>query len=178
MRQVKPFHKNKNWPYLFNRSIFNHSFIEHRYIFWVKADFAVLWAFHYAIKFVFFMIYNLLILYFYIFQYFLKFSSCNIWSFCVCHRCFQCEYFPIKLSDIPLKALTIRWYNVNKTICRRCPTLFQHYFNVGLRSCINIEQVWKSNFGFSFAFNVGSILFQFWSTVLKQRWSNFEMLAE
>ena len=147
-------------------------------MFWVKADFAVLWAFHYAVKFFFFKIYNMLILYFYIFQYVLNFWSCNIWSFCVCHRCFQCEYFLIKLFDIALKALTICWYSVNKTICRRCPTLFQRYFNVGFRSCINIEQVWKSNFGFCFVFNVGSMLFQFWSTTLKQCWSDFEMLVE
>ena len=56
-------------------------------------------------------------------------------------------------------------------------TLFQHCFNVADRRCINVVQRWKSDVGFCFIFNVGSRLFQRWSTTLKQRWSDVEMLA-
>ena len=63
------------------------------------------------------------------------------------------------------------------TLFRRCVTLFRHCFNVGHWRCINIVQRWKSDVGFCFIFNVGSTLFQLWSTTLKQRWSDVEMLA-
>ena len=56
-------------------------------------------------------------------------------------------------------------------------TLFQCCFNVKHRRCINIVQRWKSDVGFCFIFNVESTLFQRWSTTLKQRWSDAEMLA-
>ena len=52
----------------FGMSIFNYLFIERRYIFWVKWDYPVLWAFLCTFKFVFFKIYIMLILYLDIFQ--------------------------------------------------------------------------------------------------------------
>ena len=62
------------------------------------------------------------------------------------------------------------------TLFRRCVTLFRHCFNVGHWRCINIVQRWKSDIGFCFIFNVGSTLFQLWSTTLKRRWSDVGML--
>ena len=56
-------------------------------------------------------------------------------------------------------------------------TLFQRCFNLGHRHCINVVQRWKSDVGFCFIFNVGSTLLQPWSTTLKQRWSDIEILA-
>ena len=41
---------------------------------------------------------------------------------------------------------------------------------------IHVVQRWKSEVRFCFIFNVGSKLFQRWSTTLKQRWSDLEML--
>ena len=63
------------------------------------------------------------------------------------------------------------------TLFRRCVTLFRHCFNVGHWRYINVVQLWKSDVGICFIFNVGSTLFQRWSTTLKQRWSDAEMLA-
>ena len=57
---------------LFNMSIFNHSFIERRYIFWVKWDCTVLWTFLFVIKFAFFKISNMLIFDFIIFHFILQ----------------------------------------------------------------------------------------------------------
>ena len=62
------------------------------------------------------------------------------------------------------------WNNVVSTLFRRC-------FNVGQWRCFNVVQRWKSDVGFCFIFNVGPTLFQRWSTTLKQRWSDVEMLA-
>ena len=61
-----------------------------------------------------------------------------------------------------------RWNNVEIKLYQRC-------FNVVSTSGINVVQRWKSDVGFCFIFNVGSTLFQRWSTTLKQRWSNVEM---
>ena len=63
------------------------------------------------------------------------------------------------------------------TLFRRCSTLFRRCFNFGHWRCINVVERWKSDIGFSFIFNVGSMLFQRSSTTLKQRWSDVEMLA-
>ena len=63
-----------------------------------------------------------------------------------------------------------RYFDVASTLFRRC-------FNVGVRRCINVVQRWKTDVGFCFIFNVESTLFQRWSTTLKQRWSDVEMLA-
>ena len=43
--------------------------------------------------------------------------------------------------------------------------------------CINVVQSWKSDVGFSFIFNVGSRLFQRWSTMLKQHWCQKRLLS-
>ena len=55
--------------------------------------------------------------------------------------------------------------------------LFQRCFNVVHWRCINVVQRWKSDVRFCFIFNVGSTLYQRWSTMLKQRWSDVEILA-
>ena len=67
--------------------------------------------------------------------------------------------------------------NVVPTLFQRCIALSLRCFNVGYWHCINVLQHWKSEVGFCFIFNFGSTLFQRWSTKLKQRWSNVEMLA-
>ena len=59
----------------------------------------------------------------------------------------------------------------------RFETLFRRCFNVGHWRCTNVVQRWKFDFGFCFIFNVGSTLFQRWSTKLKQRWSDVKMLV-
>ena len=66
--------------------------------------------------------------------------------------------------------LRTRWNNVEINLYQRC-------FNGGHQRSVNVVQRWKSDVGFCFIFNVGSTLFQRWSTTLKQRWSNVEMLA-
>ena len=61
----------------------------------------------------------------------------------------------------------LRWNNVA-----------QRSYNVSARCWNNIVvQSWKSDVWFCFIFNARSILFQRWSTTLKQRWSGVEMLA-
>ena len=60
---------------------------------------------------------------------------------------------------------------------RRCVTLFPRCFNVRHWRCINVVQRWKYDVGFCFILNVRSTLFQRWSTTLKQRWSDVEILA-
>ena len=47
-----------------------------------------------------------------------------------------------------------------------------------IQRCINVVQRWRTDVGSCFILNVGSTLFQRWSTALKQRWSNLGMLAE
>ena len=69
------------------------------------------------------------------------------------------------------------WNNVVSTLYQCCATLFRRCFNVGDWRCINFVQHWKSDVVFCFIFNVGSTFFQRWFTTLKQRWSDFEMLA-
>ena len=54
--------------------------------------------------------------------------------------------------------------------------VLQYSFNVGLWRCINFVQQWKREIGFCFIFNVGSTLFQRWSTTLRQHWSSVEVL--
>ena len=73
-----------------------------------------------------------------------------------------------------------RCINVVPILCnvfRRSVTLFRSSFNVRHSRCINVVQSWKSDVEFCFIFNVGSMLFQRWSTTLKQRWSEVEMLT-
>ena len=74
---------------------------------------------------------------------------------------------------------TLAWNNVVSTLHQRWETLFQRCVTLFQRPgrCINVVQRWKTDVGFCFIFNVGSMLFQRWSTTLKQRWSNVEMLA-
>ena len=67
--------------------------------------------------------------------------------------------------------------NIVPVLFRRWVKLSWRCFNVEHWRCINVLQRWKSDVGFCFIFNVGSTLFQRWSTTLKQRWSNVEMLA-
>ena len=55
--------------------------------------------------------------------------------------------------------------NVDTRLNRRC-------FNIGHWRCINVVQRWKSDVRFCFIFNVGSTLFQRWSTTLIRRWNN------
>ena len=62
-------------------------------------------------------------------------------------------------------------------LLQRCVTLFWGCFNVGHWRCINVVQRWKSDDWFYFIFNFGSTLFQRWSTALKKRWSDVEMLT-
>ena len=80
-----------------------------------------------------------------------------------------------------LTGFDIAFTNVEDTLKQRqdkvVSTLFQRCFNVGHRRCINIVQRWKSDVGFCFIFNVESTSFQRWSTTLKQRWTDVEMLA-
>ena len=59
-----PLHK-ANMVLPFNKSIFNYYFIEYSYIFWIKWYYQALPVFFSAFKFV---LWNMLILYFYIFQ--------------------------------------------------------------------------------------------------------------
>ena len=74
--------------------------------------------------------------------------------------------------------------NIDTTLYQRCATLFQcsmlfQYCATLFQCCfINVVQHWKPDVGFCFIFNIGSALFQCWSTKLKQRWSDIEMLAE
>ena len=63
------------------------------------------------------------------------------------------------------------------TLIRRCATLFRCYFNVRNWRCINAVQHLKHDVGFCLIFNVEPTLFQRWSTTLKQRWSDVEILA-
>ena len=63
------------------------------------------------------------------------------------------------------------------TLYQHCTNFVQRCFNVGQQRCINVVRRWKSYVGFCLIFNVGSTLFQRWSTKLKQRWSDVEMLA-
>ena len=72
----------------------------------------------------------------------------------------------------------LHWNKVDTTLYQRCATLFRRLatllrcsFNVGHRFCINVVLLWKSDVRFCFIFNVGSTLFQHWSTTLKQRWN-------
>ena len=71
--------------------------------------------------------------------------------------------------------------NVDARLKQRCinvlPTFFRRCFNVSHWRCINVVQRWKSDVEFCFISNVGSTLFQRWSTSLKQHWSNVEMLT-
>ena len=80
-----------------------------------------------------------------------------------------------------LTGFDIAFTNAEDTLKQRLDkvisTLFQCCFNVGHWRCINFVQRWKSDVGFCFIFNVGSTLFQRWSTTLKQRWSDVEILA-
>ena len=62
-------------------------------------------------------------------------------------------------------------------VFQRCFDVFQRCFNVTHGRCINVVRCWKSDVGFCFIFKVGSKLFQRWSTMLKQCWSDVEMLA-
>ena len=61
------------------------------------------------------------------------------------------------------------WNKVDTTLYQRCSTLSRRSFDVA--------QLWKSDVGFCFIFNVGSTLFQRWSKTLEQQWSDVEMLA-
>ena len=58
-----------------------------------------------------------------------------------------------------------RWNIVEITLC-----------NVVTR-CISVVQRWKTDVGICFIFNIGSALFQRWSTTLKQDWPDVEMFA-
>ena len=75
----------------------------------------------------------------------------------------------------------ITFTNVEATFKQRrdkvISTLLQRCSNVEYRRCINVVQRWKSDVGFCFIFNVGSALFQRWSTTLKQHLSYVKMLA-
>ena len=87
--------------------------------------------------------------------------------------------FNIALTNVDAR-LKQRCINLLPTLCNVVSTLcnvFRRCFNVGHGRCINIVQRWKSDFGFCFIFNVGSTLFQLWSTTMKQRWSDVEILA-
>ena len=65
-----------------------------------------------------------------------------------------------------LKAIVSTLCNVDSTLFQgRTPTLYR------------LVQRWKSDVGFCFIFNVGSTLFERWSTALKQHWSGNEMVA-
>ena len=74
--------------------------------------------------------------------------------------------FHIALSNVEV-TLKHRWYNFLSMLS-----------NVMSMSGIDVVQSWKLYVRFCFIFNVGSTLFQWWSTLLKQRWSDVEMLAE
>ena len=75
-----------------------------------------------------------------------------------------------KEGGCPLCKLEQSWDKIVSTLFQRC-------FNVAHWRCINVVQRWKSDLGFCFIFNVGSKLFQCWSTTLKQPWSDVEILA-
>ena len=66
------------------------------------------------------------------------------------------------------------WNNVQKKF-RQCCVVST--FNVGHRRCIYVAQRWKSDVGFCFIFKVRSTFFQRWSTTMKQRWFDVEMLT-
>ena len=98
--------------------------------------------------------------------------------------CITITQSTIITSPIGFNTSTLGWNNVVSTLyqrCatlfRRCVTLFRRCFNVGHWRCINVVQRWKSDVGFCFIFNVGSMLFQHWSRTLKQRRSDVEMLT-
>ena len=69
------------------------------------------------------------------------------------------------------------WGYIETTLIQRCGTLFGLCFNVGYWRCVNVVQRLKSDVRFCFIFNVRSTLLELWSTVLKQRWSDVEMLV-
>ena len=77
----------------------------------------------------------------------------------------------IRTYDCSPTGFDIAFTNVENTLMQRQDkvvlTLFQRCFNVGQRRCINVVQLWRSDARFCFIFNLGSTLFQRWSTTLK-----------
>ena len=66
-------------------------------------------------------------------------------------------------------------HNVEKQLYQRRETLFQRCFNVAHQRSIKLVQHWKSDVGFCLVFVL--LLFQRWSTTLKQRWSGVKISA-
>ena len=188
----------------FEHEYFHHQFNERRYIFGEKGDFvvpraflsrcAVCWFHVFKLFMEFLKLWNCWLLSFHICnscyqcvlqhgqllvvelvtyckKYCLIKKNKNYWSFY--KSIFNC---PISF-DIVSTTLRPCWNNVDTTLYQRCATLFRHCFNVGARRCIYVVQRSKTDVGFCFIFIVGLILFQRWSTTLKQRCSNVQMLV-
>ena len=81
------------------------------------------------------------------------------------HTYQQPDWFRFSFINV---RIWLRWNNVNTMLQQRCTKLFWNCFNVCLRRCINFVQCWKSDVGFCFIFNVGTMLFQRLCTALKQ----------
>ena len=90
------------------------------------------------------------------------------------HTYQQPDWFRFSFINV---RIWLRWNNVNTMLQQRCTKLFWNCFNVCLRRCINFVQCWKSDVGFCFIFNVGTMLFQRLCTALKQSWSDVELLV-
>ena len=67
--------------------------------------------------------------------------------------------------------------NIVLTFFQHYETLFRRCFNVVVGRWINVVQRCKTDVGFCFIFNVGSTLFQRWSTMLKKWWSDVKILT-
>ena len=90
------------------------------------------------------------------------------------HTYQQPDWFRFSFINV---RIWLRWNNVNTMLQQRCTKLFWNCFNVCLRRCINFVQCWKSDVGFCFIFNVGTMLFQRLCTALKQSWSDVELFV-
>ena len=78
-----------------------------------------------------------------------------------------------------LVSLRPRWNNAEIMSHQRWNDVVQRWKTVASMLCkvdfANVVQHWKSNFWFCFIFNIGWMLFQRRSTMLKQRWSDVKI---